>query len=313
MNNGIYCGFKRITVWAWTLPATSGVTRQFASGRCAVSEALAYAAQGHSDRAFRAGIPVSLRWIWRSHAAEWQVGRRWSTGRGGNCEQAGILRNGVLQNRAKQKKFPLQLVFVSLAAAAVPAALLMLPNFPMSPWSGYQPTHRPTATLEPMPEAIWPRLMFSTRVATRMVVLLSILVPLAMLYPISWLHRYARTLWLGLLRLSLRWCGPAFTKWAQWVSARGDLLPHDVRAVLETLQNAAPTQSHADIMHTLQQSLPAPVDEVFARFDMEPAGCGAIAQVHRATLTPEAAALCGISPDQVLLLRLLARVLGLRT
>ena len=300
MNDGVSRGLKRITVWAWNLSATSGVTRQIRSGRCicvaSTSGALAYAAHRHSARALRVGVPVPVRWTWRSHAAEQLLGYRWHSKSGGSS-----LGTGRLYKPTPQKTRPLQVVFISLVAAAVPAALSMVPLFNMSPGSSCQPTHNPAGTLESMPEAAWPRLKFYWRVVTRMVVLLSILSPLAILYPISCLHRHARSLWLGLLRLSLRWCGPAFTKWAQWVSARGDLLPHDVRAVLETLQNAAPTQSHADIMKTLQQSLSGSVDEVFAHFDMEPAGCGAIAQVHRATLTAEAAAICGISPDQVYL------------
>lgn len=220
------------------------------------------------------------------------------------ASEAVRLSSSALHRLTVQKYSPLRLVFISLAAAGVPAALSMLPVFKLAPCSHCQPIHNPTGTLDFVPAAVWPRLQFYLRVAMRMVVLLSILSPLAILYPVSCLHPRARTLWLGLLQLSLRWCGPAFTKWAQWASARGDLLPPDVRAVLETLQNAAPAQSRADTMRTLQRSLSMPLDEVFAYIDMEPAGCGAIAQVHRAGLTPKAAAMCGVSPDQVTLLLL---------
>jgi hypothetical protein len=198
----------------------------------------------------------------------------------------------------KLKYRHVQLASSMLAASGVSAVCLALQLCQPTTCSCRQPIQT-AATLDFVPTALWPRLHFYSKVAVRMVVLLSILCPLAVLFPLASLHPYARNAWLGLLRFSLRWCGPAFTKWAQWTSARGDLLPADVRSVLETLQNAAPSQSPADTLRILQRSLPMPVDEVFAHFDMEPVGCGAIAAVHRAVLTPKAAALCGIFPDQV--------------
>lgn len=292
MNNGISSGIKHFSLWAWSLPVASTVTQfTFWQPRLqsTVSKALC-AAQRSYSRALRAWLseptrctrPEQLRRLYRE-AGESQEGR---------------LASSALQLFTKQKDSSVQLFFVSLAVAGVPVAF-SLQHFHVTPRSHCQPIDT-TAALDNVPAVVWPRLRFYSRVTVRMVVLLSIFSPLAFLYPISCLHPRARTVWLGLLRLSLQWCGPAFTKWAQWASARGDLLPPDVRAVLETLQNAAPAESRADTLRTLQRSLSMPIDEVFAYIDLEPAGSGAIAQVHRAELTPKAAAFCGISPDQVL-------------
>ena len=140
---------------------------------------------------------------------------------------------------------------------------------------------------------------FVAHMCFRTALLLAILAPLLLTYPLANLHRYGRAAWLQLLRHSLKYCGPAWAKWGQWASARPDLLPTDIREVLETLHTAVPPHSAAATRAVLQESLALPLDEVFAHFEWEPIASGAIAQVHRAWLTPEAAALCGASPDEV--------------
>jgi hypothetical protein len=170
---------------------------------------------------------------------------------------------------------------------------------PLVPLPHCQAIHIPVVSLDCVPGGLWRKLQFYASVLLRGAMLFSIVVPLALTYPLSSLHPRVQAIWLSLFQLSLRWCGPAFTKWGQWASARGDLLPHDVRSVLETLQSKAPSQPPKYTIETLHRSLPLPFDEVFESFEMEPIGSGAIAEVHRARLTPAAAAMCGISAEQV--------------
>jgi hypothetical protein len=297
MINSTSRGIRCISVRAWNSLFDSSITqlRSWRRLQFAVAEALLCVAPRNHYRSL--SVRLSRPQVWTRPKQTVQLGR-WFWGAA--HAQGGFSKN-ALWLLTGQKYGKLQLGCLSLAAAGVLAAPWLLPASPLTACSHCQPIH-PTAALDYIPVAVWPRMHFYLRVASRMTALLSILLPLCLLYPISCLHPCARSLWLGLLRTSLRWCGPAFTKWGQWASARGDLLPQDVRAILQTLQNAAPAQSHADTMRTLQQSLPMPVDDVFAYIDPEPAGCGAIAQVHRARLTPGAAAICGISPDQVTLL-----------
>lgn len=158
----------------------------------------------------------------------------------------------------------------------------------------------PSPSSQPLSEpGLVSNVAFVAHMCFRTALLLTILVPLLLTYPLANLHRYGRSAWLQLLRHSLKYCGPAWAKWGQWASARPDLLPTDIREVLETLHTAVPPHSAAATRAVLQQSLALPLDEVFAHFEWEPIASGAIAQVHRAWLTPEAAALCGASPDEV--------------
>jgi hypothetical protein len=139
------------------------------------------------------------------------------------------------------------------------------------------------------------------RVVQRAVWLLCLLVPLIGTYSVANLHPCLRRLWLFFFSLSLQWCGPAFTKWGQWAAGRPDLLPVDIRTVLETLHTAAPTHSPYETLHTLKSVLPEPLEDLFEEFEVAPFASGAIAQVHRARLSKNGAARCGRSPGEVLL------------
>lgn len=158
------------------------------------------------------------------------------------------------------------------------------------------PSHTPQSQSQP---GALSQLAFVVHMCFRTALLLSILFPLLLTYPLANLHPYGRSAWLQLLRHSLKYCGPAWAKWGQWASARPDLLPTDIRQVLETLHTAVPPHSAAGSRAVLQNSLPLPLDEIFERIEWEPVASGAIAQVHRAWLTPKAAELCGASPDEV--------------
>lgn len=86
------------------------------------------------------------------------------------------------------------------------------------------------------------------------------------------------------LRLALEELGPIFVKFGQILSTRPDLIPPDVVAELDHLQdNVAPFDSEVFIA-IVERALGAPVDQLFARFDREPLASASVAQVHTAML-----------------------------
>lgn len=86
------------------------------------------------------------------------------------------------------------------------------------------------------------------------------------------------------LRRSLEDLGPVFIKFGQLLSTRRDLLPADIADELALLQDRVAPFSSALAQATIEASLGASVDEVFARFETEPMASASIAQVHAATL-----------------------------
>jgi ubiquinone biosynthesis protein len=86
------------------------------------------------------------------------------------------------------------------------------------------------------------------------------------------------------LRLVLQDLGPSFIKLGQIVSTRPDLIPADVITELKKLQDDVPRVPTADIKQVIEETLGAPIAEVFADFTDEPLACASIGQVHRARL-----------------------------
>lgn len=78
--------------------------------------------------------------------------------------------------------------------------------------------------------------------------------------------------------------GPTFVKLGQVLSVRPDILPEDVLAELETLQDKVPPMSLSEVRTAIESELGRPLEDVFELLDPVPLGAASIAQVHRAKL-----------------------------
>ena len=86
------------------------------------------------------------------------------------------------------------------------------------------------------------------------------------------------------LRLALESLGPIFVKFGQVLSTRRDLVAGDIASELALLQDRVPPFPSEQAAQIVRQALGAPVDELFARFEMTPTASASIAQVHFAVL-----------------------------
>jgi ubiquinone biosynthesis protein len=93
------------------------------------------------------------------------------------------------------------------------------------------------------------------------------------------------------LRQALEEGGVTFTKLGQLLSTRSDLLPEEFTAELAHLQDRAEPAPWDQVEEVIARSLGAPVEQVFAVLQPEPAAAASIAQVHKARLR------CGDGPD----------------
>ena len=78
--------------------------------------------------------------------------------------------------------------------------------------------------------------------------------------------------------------GPTFVKFGQVMSTRPDLIPDAYLARLQRLQDHVTAVPVEEIRRTIETSLGAPIDELFASFEDVPLASASIAQVHTATL-----------------------------
>jgi ubiquinone biosynthesis protein len=82
------------------------------------------------------------------------------------------------------------------------------------------------------------------------------------------------------LRLAFEDLGPTFVKLGQLLSERSDITPPAVQQELSKLQDHAPSIPRAELLNELARGL-GPDPSAFATFEMVPAACGSIAEVHR--------------------------------
>ena len=89
-------------------------------------------------------------------------------------------------------------------------------------------------------------------------------------------------------------CGAAFIKWAQWASTREDVFPKDLCEQLEQLHDNAPRHSYKQTVRILSQELGCDPRLIFIQFSKTPMASGSVAQVYRARLRKEVAAVCSL-------------------
>jgi len=91
------------------------------------------------------------------------------------------------------------------------------------------------------------------------------------------------------LRTVLVELGPTYVKLGQVLSTRPDLIPPDICADLETLQDRVPPVSNEEAAQVILDELGHKPGEVFGTFEETPVASASISQVHRATLKDGAA------------------------
>jgi ubiquinone biosynthesis protein len=89
------------------------------------------------------------------------------------------------------------------------------------------------------------------------------------------------------VRLVLQDLGPSFIKLGQIASTRQDLVPPDIIAELKKLQDNVPAVPAEEIRRVIEESLAAPVSQIFVSFSDTPLATASIGQVHRAVLRTE--------------------------
>lgn len=90
------------------------------------------------------------------------------------------------------------------------------------------------------------------------------------------------------LRLALQELGPIFVKFGQILSTRRDLVPPDVAEELALLQDRVAPFDGETARAIVERALERPIGEAFGQFDTTPLASASIAQVHAATLPPDA-------------------------
>lgn len=86
------------------------------------------------------------------------------------------------------------------------------------------------------------------------------------------------------LREAFQELGTTFVKLGQLLASRPDLIPDDVIAELEKLQDDVPSVPFSKLRPFLEEELKAPLDTLFDSFEENPIAAASVAQVHGAVL-----------------------------
>jgi ubiquinone biosynthesis protein len=86
------------------------------------------------------------------------------------------------------------------------------------------------------------------------------------------------------LRLMVEELGPTFVKFAQILSTRPDILPADVIAEFEKLQDEVPPYPYAQAREIIESELGDRVENLFSSMEEVPLASASVAQVHKAVL-----------------------------
>jgi ubiquinone biosynthesis protein len=86
------------------------------------------------------------------------------------------------------------------------------------------------------------------------------------------------------LREMLDDLGPTFVKFGQLLSTRPDVVPPDIVAELQALQDDVRPFPYEDVERVVREDLDLSVEQLFTEFDPTPVAAASIGQVHRATL-----------------------------
>src|SRR5262245_28391929 len=86
------------------------------------------------------------------------------------------------------------------------------------------------------------------------------------------------------LRAMLDELGPTFVKFGQLLSTRPDVVPPDIVAELQKLQDDVRPVPYDEVERVIREELELSVEQLFTEFETQPVAAASIGQVHRATL-----------------------------
>jgi aarF domain-containing kinase len=90
--------------------------------------------------------------------------------------------------------------------------------------------------------------------------------------------------WYGFLVNQMERAGPSFIKLGQWAASRADLFPASLCEKMSKLHSNGAPHSMRHTRKVIEAAFDLQFDHIFEHFEDTPIGCGAIAQVYRATL-----------------------------
>ncbi|TQS33804.1 hypothetical protein Golomagni_05839, partial [Golovinomyces magnicellulatus] len=135
----------------------------------------------------------------------------------------------------------------------------------------------------------------------RFVQLVVIFVPVIISVPAIWIgsrnakrdnERSGTLWWYNFLVNAMELAGPAFIKLGQWAASRSDIFPNEMCDTMSKLHSNAPAHSMRVTRKTVEAAFGGKrFEDIFDEFQEKPLGVGAIAQVYKAKLKPNLAAL----------------------